>query len=150
MDLTHNSETEELALRFLNVMGYLFKVAQHRMPDHVVGQLHLNQLHMLHMLEHHPGLSQKDIAERLQITPPAVSTAVRDMETLGLVQRQPGPTDARQMHLYLCPIGKEIVSEAKKMRQAAIANLLSVLPIEEQRQIVEMLERALKLKENPS
>lgn len=143
MDLP-DDRTQELAARFLKVLGTLFKLAGHRLPKVVVGQLHMNQLHALHMLHNEPGMAQKDVAERLEITAAAVSTAVRDMEALGLVERRPDPHDARQMRLYLCPFGQQIVDEAFRMRCSAVAHLLSALPFDEQRMIVDVLERALK------
>jgi DNA-binding MarR family transcriptional regulator len=140
-------EAQELADRFLKVLGWLFKVAGHRIPQDVAGQLHMNQLHALHMLNHEPGISQKDIAERLQITPAAVSTAMREMEARGLIERRSDPDDARQMHLYLCPFGQRIVDEAYARRRDAIARLLGELPLNEQRTIVRALERALKARQ---
>jgi DNA-binding MarR family transcriptional regulator len=138
-----NPETMELAARFMRVLGTFFKASQQKPPHDVVGRLHFNQLHALFLLHQEPGLSQKDIADRLEITPAAVSTAIREMETMGLLQRQPDEEDARQMRLFLCPHGREVVEEGYAMRRNAVAQLLSAMPLDEQRMVVEALERAL-------
>ena len=138
-----NPETVELAERLMRVLGTFFKATQQKPHQSVVGRLHLNQLHTLHLLNQEPGLSQKDVAERLEVTPAAVSTAIREMETMGLLQRQPDSEDARQMRLFLCPHGREVVEEGFAMRRKAVAQLLSAMPLDEQRMVVEALERAL-------
>jgi DNA-binding MarR family transcriptional regulator len=144
-----DDETKDLALRFLRVFEYMVKFAKHRQPnqpDHIIRQLHLNQMHMLGLLHHDPGISQKDLAERMQLTPAAVSTSVREMVGYGLVDRLPDPDDARLMRLHLSRNGRAMFDEAQKMRCAIMADLLSALPLDEQRMIVEALERALDAK----
>lgn len=144
-----NDETKDLALRFLRVFEYMGKFAKQHQPNHphhVIRQLHLNQMHMLGLLHRDPGISQKDLAERMELTAAAVSTSVREMVGYGLVDRLPDPDDARLMRLHLSQHGRELFDEAQKMRCAGMADLLSALPLDEQRMIVEALERALRAK----
>ena len=144
------NETRELAMRFLSVFEYIWKFARQRQPSrheaHIMGRLHLNQMHMLGLLHRDPGISQKDLAERLQLTPAAISTSMREMVGFGLVDRRPDPHDARLMRLHLSRDGQEMFDDAQKMRCVGMADLLSALPLSEQRMIVEALERALAAK----
>jgi len=136
--------TNELAARFMRVFDSSFKrMSQRRHHNHVFKDLSINQLHMLNMLYHHPGTAQKELAELLQITPAAISTAIRAMESMGLVERKADEYDARLMRLFLSEEASQIVGENLAHRHAAIAKLLSVLPIEEQQMIVSSLEKAL-------
>ena len=41
------------------------------------------------------GMRMSDLAERLQVTPGAVTQLVQQLETMGLVERSPDPTDGR-------------------------------------------------------
>ena len=144
-----HDETKELAMRFLRVFEYMGKYAKHRQPsppNHIFKQLHLSQMHMLGLLQREPGISQKDLAERMQLTPAAVSTSVREMVGYGLVDRRPDPDDARLMRLHLSQHGQQLFDEGQKIRCASMADLLSALPLEEQHMIVEALERALDAK----
>jgi len=142
-------ETNELAARFMRVFDASFKqMSQRRHHNHVFKDLSINKLHMLNMLYQHPGTVQKELAELLQITPAAVSTAVREMESMGLVERKADEHDARLMRLYLSEEANQIVGENLTHRHAAIAKLLSVLPIEEQYMIVSSLEKALLIYAN--
>ncbi len=141
--------TNELAARFMRVFDSSFKqMAQRRHHNHVFKDLSINQLHMLNMVYRHPGTAQKELAELLQITPAAVSTAIREMESMGLVERKANEADARLMCLYLSEEASQIVGENLAHRHAAIAKLLAVLPIEEQNMIVSSLEKALLIYTN--
>jgi DNA-binding MarR family transcriptional regulator len=139
-------------MRFLSVFEYIWKFARQRQPSrreaHIMGRLHLNQMHMLGMLHKEPGISQKDLAERLQLTPAAISTAMREMVGFGLVDRRPDPYDARLMRLHLSKDGQKIFDDSQMIRCAGMADLLSALPLSEQQMIVEALERALTAKMN--
>lgn len=151
MDSTDDDHlaTNELAARFMHVFDSSFKqLAQRRHFNHAFKDLSINQLHMLNMIHHHPGTVQKELAELLQITPAAVSTAIREMESMGLVERKANEADARLMRLYLSEEASQIVGENLAHRHAAIAKLLAVLPIEEQHMIVSSLEKALLIYTN--
>jgi len=143
-------ETNDLASRFMRVFEASFKqMSQRRHHNHVFKDLSINKLHTLNMLYQHPGTAQKELAELLQITPAAVSTAVREMESIGLVERKADEHDARLMRLYLSEEASQIVGENITHRHAAIAKLLEVLPLEEQRMIVSSLEKAFLIYTNP-
>jgi DNA-binding MarR family transcriptional regulator len=141
--------TSELATRFLRVFETSFKqMTQRRHHNHVFKDLSINQLHTLGMLYQHPGTTQKELAEFLQITPAAVSTSVREMESMGFIERKADEHDARLMRLYLSDEAHQVMGENVAQRHAAIAKLLSVLPIEEQEMIVSSLEKALLIYTN--
>lgn len=139
----NTSETQALAIRFLRVLETLGKLAKYRPPDDVAEKLHLNQVRALHLLKHEPGVAQKELAEYLRVSPAAVSTAVRQMEDLALVERRPDPDDTRVLRLYLSDRGRHIFDEMQRERRDAVETLLAALPLAEQRAIVEALERAL-------
>ncbi|PJF40590.1 MAG: MarR family transcriptional regulator [Chloroflexi bacterium] len=144
---THD-ETAELAGRLLAVMDAIHKMAEHRPPGEVVGQLNINQMVALHLIRTTPGISQKQIAEQLNITAAAVSTAMRDLEAMEIIERRPDPNDARGVQLHLTRRGRALTKQMADNRRQAMMNLLAILPLEEQRFIVEALERALAAKQD--
>ena len=138
-------ESEALAQRFFKVFEESFKlVGQLYRPPPEMRALSVNQFRAMHCLMHEPGLSQKDLAERLQVTPAAVSTTVREMEKLDLIQRVPDADDARLMRLHLSAESKIVLEEMHQRRLQGVVQLMSPLPVDEQRYIVEALERALE------
>ncbi len=139
-------ETEALAIRFVRVFEAIRKQFAEYQPERnrrVFKELNLNQIKALHLLKQRPGMVQKELAEALEVTPAAVSTAIRHLEKLHMIERQSDPADARHMRLFLAPDTAEMVSHMNDVWHQAIADLLGSLPVEEQRMIVEALERAL-------
>jgi DNA-binding MarR family transcriptional regulator len=141
------NESLELARRLLRVIDVITKFSEQRMPEEFA-QLRLTQVRILHLLLHRPGISQKSLAKLLQITPAAISVTVRDLEADGLIERNPDPEDARQMKLVLSERGEALVTSGEDMRYGAVAKMLEALSIEDQRMIVEALERAFEITQN--
>ncbi len=137
------SESEQLAIRLLRTLDALFHLIRYRIPHTKVEGLTIKQLHALRLLHEKPGISQKELAERLQITPAAISTAVRQLERAKLVNRQSDPKDARQMQLFLSQQAQDMLEEAHALRCGAMRTVLDALPPDEQEIIVSSLERAL-------
>jgi DNA-binding MarR family transcriptional regulator len=102
-----------------------------------------NQLKMLHLIFHIPGISQTAAAERLSVTTAAVSTSVRELEAQGLIERRTDPQDARVLLLHLAPFGEQIFEQVFDTFINTFADLLDALPTHDQAQLVERLEQAL-------
>lgn len=71
-------------------------------------QLHPGQVPMLRLLRMNEGLSQKEIAGKLNIKPPTVNVSVQRMEKAGLVDRRTDGKDQRITRIYLTEKGREI------------------------------------------
>lgn len=145
------NETQELAARFMQVFEAAFKhlAKSNTQPfNPIFRELNGNQFRAMHLLHSSPGMVQKDLAEKLEVTPAAISTAVRQMERFGLVQRKPDTIDARLMRLYLSEEAQKAIHEMNNHRRHAVVNLLEGLPLSEQRVIVEALEKALAARQS--
>ena len=83
-------------------------------------KLHKSQ-HRLIMTLSHLGnnISQRDLAERLNITPAAVAVTLKKMEKMGLVKRNVAENDNRYNQVMLTDKGKKIVKESRKIFQYA-------------------------------
>lgn len=140
--MTPIDETHQLAQRMLRTMQSADKLIEVSV-DESIEQLNLNQLRTLLQIRNHPSISQKEIAEKLSITPASVSVAIRRMEELELIERRVDESDARIMRLHLGQRGQRIVKAVEAQKVATLAEMLSVLDLHERRVLVELLERAL-------
>ena len=95
------------------------------------------------------GLGQSELARRLGVRPPSVSTAVSKLEAAGIVERTPNPNDARAYVVRLCsqaPLdhGVELLATLER-------ELVSDLSPDEREQLVSFLDRAnARLSASPS
>jgi DNA-binding MarR family transcriptional regulator len=66
---------------------------------------------ILFWLERQPGLSQKELAEILEVEPITVARLVDRLEARGMVERRPDPKDRRIWRLHLCPPATPVLAE---------------------------------------
>jgi MarR family transcriptional regulator for hemolysin len=75
-------------------------------------------------LERQPGISQKELAELLEVEPITVARLVDRLEGRGVVERRPDPRDRRIWRLHLRPQAYPLLREIHGQR-AAIARRLT-------------------------
>jgi DNA-binding MarR family transcriptional regulator len=77
---------------------------------------------LLLSLERNPGLSQKEIADLLEVEPISVARLVDGLAAQQLVERRPDAADRRIWRLHLLPAAAPVLREVKEMR-AELARL---------------------------
>lgn len=71
---------------------------------------HPAQAGCLHVLAHQDGISQSEMAERLHVSRPTVTTMLQKMEATGVIERRPDAHDQRLTRIYLTQAGKVLVA----------------------------------------
>ena len=94
---------------------------------------------MLLRLERQPGLSQKELAELLEVEPITVARLVDRLEARGLVERRADPADRRVWRLHLLPGAADVLEELAGEREAMTRMLTARLAPE----TVEIVTEAL-------
>jgi len=78
-------------------------------------------------LERQAGLSQKELAEILEVEPITVARLIDRLEARGMVERRPDPKDRRIWRLHLCapahPVLREIDRQRAQMRVLVTGSL---------------------------
>ncbi len=143
--ITPDADTVDRAFakRFMNCYTALRSHIASNIHINYPPGLSMNQIKMMHLVVHKPGISQTLVAERLGVTTASISTSVRELEAQGLIERRANPDDARVMLLHLAPLGKKIFEQLFDGFTNTFADLLKVLPPDDQEQLVELLEQAL-------
>lgn len=137
-------DTFALAQRFMNIFSALrSRIASQTVINYPPG-LNANQIKMLHLVFHKPGISQTAVAERLGVTTTSISNSVRELEGQGLIERRTNPEDARAFSLHLAPFGEQIFAHVFDSFTNSFGHLLSALPTDDQQQLVERLEALLR------
>jgi MarR family transcriptional regulator, transcriptional regulator for hemolysin len=79
---------------------------------------------LLIWLERQPGLSQKELAELLEVEPITVARLIDRLEARGMVERRPDPRDRRIWRLHLCAPAYPMLREIARQR-AEIARMVT-------------------------
>lgn len=106
---------------------------------------------ILFMLGCKGGLSQKQLAQEIGITPPSMTVALRKMEESGFILREPDDEDQRVIRIRLSEKGKQYVDEIKSILEEMEELLYEGISPEERmlfrRLLIEMRDNLLNHKE---
>jgi DNA-binding MarR family transcriptional regulator len=89
------------------------------------------QLAALAVLDRHGPMTPGELAEHEKVQPPSMTRVIAVLEERRLVMRAPHPTDRRQVVLTVTEQGRELVSPARRRRDAWLAKRLKELSPEE-------------------
>ncbi len=87
--------------------------------DHIreLGIQH-GQMPIIMIVYENDGCSQKEIAEKMGVTPPTVNVSIQRLEKADIVCRKRDVADQRIMRVYLTDNGKRIVGEIQEESRA--------------------------------
>ncbi len=136
---------EQAAQRFLRLATRLRRLGAQPASQGV--QVSPAHLALMEVIAASPGCSLQQIAEALRLKPPTISTAVRQLERLGWVERQQHPTDRRTLQIYLTPDGEKVYQQALAFHRRKFERLLQGLNPEERKVLLDLLERAIQAAE---
>ena len=87
-----------------------------------------------------PGISVKDLADRLHSDKSVVSRTVDDLVKKGYVVRKPSEIDRRFVELSLTDMGIERFEKIEKSMDDKFADICSKIPKDKQKQVLESFE----------
>jgi MarR family transcriptional regulator, organic hydroperoxide resistance regulator len=70
---------------------------------------------LLKFLVSHDGLTHSEIAEKLEISPAAVTKVIRRLEEQDYLKRQPDPKDDRISRVFIQPEGQKVADEIRNI-----------------------------------
>jgi DNA-binding MarR family transcriptional regulator len=94
------------------------RVAQGLQPE-----LSDSQLAALAALEKHT-MTPGELAEHEKVQPPSITRVIASLEERGLIQRMPHPSDRRQVVLTVTDLGRDVVRQVRRLREAWLARRL--------------------------
>jgi MarR family transcriptional regulator for hemolysin len=99
-----------------------------------------SQWQALAYLAQNEGINQSGLAELLDVEPITLSRILDRLETCGLIERQPHPSDRRVWMLRLTPAARLKLVQARKLGEIARREALTGLPEAEGLRLLETLK----------
>lgn len=99
-----------------------------------------SQLRVLHILEHHAGITLGALAGSLASTPPSTSRLCDRLQAAGFVERVTGPDDRREVHLRLSGRGRAFLADLRERREREVRSVLALMPAAERGALLSGLE----------
>ena len=97
--------------------------------------------HILDLLSKHDGLSQRQIADMLDIRPQSISEAIATLEERGLIRKEVNEQDRRGLLIYITEEGLHMRTELLNERVQNAKRIFSSISEEEKRRLLELLEK---------
>lgn len=107
-------------MKTLGVLGQVTHLSNYHAKQ-LFGKYDLKPGHagILFVLNKEGELSQRELAKKMNLTPPTITSAIQKMEKLGYVRRKPDEHDQRVLRLcitedgkayidYICKVGKQM------------------------------------------
>jgi len=134
--------------RLLAVIGRLQATRADQAMDKI--GLFRGQAFLLMILSHHDGLTHTEIAQKMQISPAAVTKIIQRMEKLNYVQRCPDPNDERISRVFLMDEGKAVTQQIHHSFTEIDEVIIAGFSEEDQKKLKTLLLRVLKNLKNRS
>lgn len=132
----------EAHVKFEMRLGRLIRMYYSRIQSQLaeVG-LYRGQPPILMLLYKNDGMSQKEMARALNLSPATMTVTLKRMEKAGLVLREMDEHDQRILRVHLSEKGREMCETGESRIGVVTAELLEGFTLEEQQQLNEYLGR---------
>lgn len=101
--------------------------------------LSLSEVRVLHEIDKTADCTSKMLSEVLSMNTGYLSRILKRFESMGLLEKEPSPTDGRAIHLRLTPAGKEKLSLLNKRSDAQIADMIKPLSDSSKEELVKSM-----------
>ncbi|MBP3437646.1 MAG: MarR family transcriptional regulator [Clostridia bacterium] len=105
--------------------------------------IHRSQHMILMRLYKEDGVSQKDLAERMQVSPAAMAVSLKKMENSGYIRRAASLPDSRTKQIFITEKGKAIVEETRRYFDSIDQKMFSGIAEEDYDAAFGILEKIL-------
>lgn len=124
------------------LLAQVCRMSGHRLRGHMekIG-LHRGQGFALIHLWHNDGMSQRDLARSMHISPASVTNMLQRMERDGWIERKRDEADQRVVRVYLTAKAKATRIQAKRVFREMEDELGSVYTAEEQSALKRLLTK---------
>jgi len=104
----------------------------------------LGMWYFLRALWHEDGLTQRELSKRIGTMEPTTLSAIRSMESRGLVRRVQNKTDRRKWHVCLTPKAQNLKRDLIPLARDVVKMSVSSLGVREVRDLLHALSEVQK------
>ncbi|MET9026977.1 MULTISPECIES: MarR family winged helix-turn-helix transcriptional regulator [Nocardia] len=103
------------------------RLTRHLRGRRADSQISLTQLSALATLAREGAMTPGALAAKERVQPPSMTRVIASLTDLDLVERNPHPTDGRQIIVSLSPAGRALIADEASAREAWMTEQLSTL-----------------------
>lgn len=130
-------QPQRLMRAFHRVLHSNRQLMLRRLGDH---GSHPGQAMCLRELSRNDGITQRDLAELLDVARPTVTVMLQKMEKAGLIERRADATDQRFTRIFLTEEGRRLHAEMHRMFEEISAEVIGSMAEEDVAELVRLLD----------
>lgn len=145
LDLTPSGRLSEAGIHA--IVGYQLAqaaiVATHSFMDRIgkVFELRPVEFTILALVDANAGVSARQLADALAVTPPNITMWIDKLERRGLIERERSSTDRRAQHIRATATGKALVRKAIEHAIDGERAVMTALSEAERAMLIELLHK---------
>jgi DNA-binding MarR family transcriptional regulator len=93
------------------------------------------------VIHHNPGVTSRQLCATLNILPPNLVGLIQSLESRGLIERKPHPTDGRAVGLHPTPKGVSLMQQAETTAYELEIDARSKLTANQRQTLVQLLQK---------
>ena len=98
------------------------------------------QMFCLREVAHDPGITQRDLAEKLNVSRPTLTVMLHKMAKSGLIERRADETDQRYTRIYLAADGASVHEQMHGVVGEVIAEMVGPLSEPDRAELARLLQ----------
>lgn len=120
----------------MHLFIHVWKLHGHVLDKVTVHQgIYKSQMKMLGHIFHNEGISQRELAQQLEISPPSIAVTAKKLEKMGYIRRQMDEKDNRMNILNTTEEGRELLGRTWMAFTGVDARMFEGFSIEEMKQM---------------
>lgn len=104
----------------------------------------ISQIDALRHISMEDGITMKELAARLRVTPPSATAIVDRLVEAGVVARRADERDRRALRIALSEKGEKLMGLAMRRKRALLNELFSKLTVKERRELSALIMKLAK------
>ena len=92
-------------------------------------------------IHHNPGVTSRQLCAALNLLPPNLVGLIQSLESRGLIERKPHPTDGRAVGLHPTPKGVSLMQQAEVTASELEIDASSKLTPSQRQTLVQLLQK---------
>ncbi|TQR26376.1 MarR family winged helix-turn-helix transcriptional regulator [Bacillus safensis] len=131
----------QLIQRYADVYLMMEKKVSSMITEKLDKELTLDQYYSLRYINLHPGCTSTDLAYVCNVNKSAVTSMTNRLFTKNYIFREHDQADRRNVHLYVTPEGKDVVSRMEKQLQDLVRSYFEKLEEKEMESFIQTYEK---------
>ncbi|MDB4979106.1 MAG: Transcriptional regulator SlyA [Candidatus Peribacteria bacterium] len=121
------------------ILRHIRKKMIRKQEENTEDCVNMLQMQTLHMLTEHEGATMKEVADFMKVSSPSATSFISRLVKMGWIDRVSDPLNRKLVRLKVTAKGKKLLQEKMLERKKVFAEMLDLLPLEDQQEFARIL-----------